>query len=129
MRFDRVWLDARIATLSARQSRAGLEEQGAVAATNGRIALCRTGGRPAVADGTRPRDVRFRRALGSPRVCRLSPHLVYGGDRAHEFEMRLKGASYEEIARAGGGIVSTVKATRAASEDQLVAQALPRLDA
>jgi imidazolonepropionase len=55
-------------------------------------------------------------------------HLVYGGDRAHEFELRLKGASYEEIARAGGGIVSTVKATRAASEDALVTSALPRLD-
>ena len=49
-------------------------------------------------------------------------HLVYGGNRAHEFELRLDGASYEEIARAGGGIVSTVNATRAASEDELVAQ-------
>ena len=55
-------------------------------------------------------------------------HLVFGGDRAREFELRLAGASYEEIARAGGGIVSTVKATRAASEDELVASALPRLD-
>jgi imidazolonepropionase len=54
--------------------------------------------------------------------------LVYAGDRAHEFELRLAGASYEEIARAGGGIVSTVKATRAASEDALVAATLPRLD-
>jgi imidazolonepropionase len=56
-------------------------------------------------------------------------HLVFGGDRAHEFELRLQGASYEEIARAGGGIVSTMAATRAASEDQLAAQALPRLEA
>jgi imidazolonepropionase len=54
---------------------------------------------------------------------------VYGGDRAQEFELRLKGAGYEEIARAGGGIVSTVKATREASEDALVAQSLPRLRA
>jgi imidazolonepropionase len=54
---------------------------------------------------------------------------VYAGNRAHEFEMRLTGASYEEIARAGGGIVSTVKATRAASENALVEAALPRLDA
>jgi imidazolonepropionase len=53
---------------------------------------------------------------------------VFGGDRAHEFELRLKGASYEEIARAGGGILSTVKATRAASESELVSSALPRLD-
>jgi imidazolonepropionase len=53
---------------------------------------------------------------------------VFGGDRAHEFELRLNGASYEEIARAGGGILSTVKATRAASESELVSSALPRLD-
>src|SRR6185369_5886530 len=56
-------------------------------------------------------------------------HLVYAGDRAHEFELRLAGASYEAIARAGGGIVSTVAATRAASETELVEAALPRLDA
>jgi imidazolonepropionase len=54
---------------------------------------------------------------------------VFGGNRAREFEMRLDGASYEEIARAGGGILSTVRATRAASEDELVASALPRLEA
>jgi imidazolonepropionase len=56
-------------------------------------------------------------------------HLVYGGNRAHEFELRLAGATYEEIARAGGGILSTVRATRAASEAELVASSLPRLDA
>ncbi|MBL8646841.1 MAG: imidazolonepropionase, partial [Sphingosinicella sp.] len=56
-------------------------------------------------------------------------HLVYAGNRAREFELRLEGASYEEIARAGGGIVSTMKATRAASEDDLVAASMPRLDA
>jgi imidazolonepropionase len=65
----------------------------------------------------------------TPGLIDCHTHLVYGGDRAHEFELRLKGASYEEIARAGGGIVSTVKATRAANEDQLIAQTLPRLDA
>ena len=54
---------------------------------------------------------------------------MFGGNRAHEFELRLKGASYEEIARAGGGIVSTVAATRKATEAELVAGALPRLDA
>ena len=53
--------------------------------------------------------------------------LVYGGDRANEFEMRLKGASYEEVAASGGGIVSTVKATRAATQKELLAQSLPRL--
>jgi imidazolonepropionase len=56
-------------------------------------------------------------------------HLVYAGDRAHEFELRLAGASYEEISRAGGGIVSTMRATRSASESDLVSAALPRLEA
>ena len=65
----------------------------------------------------------------TPGLIDCHTHLVYAGDRAHEFELRLAGASYEEIARAGGGIVSTMRATRAASEDDLVAAALPRLDA
>jgi len=67
--------------------------------------------------------------LITPALIDCHTHIVFGGDRAREFEMRLEGASYEEIARAGGGILSTVSATRAASEDQLVATALPRLDA
>jgi imidazolonepropionase len=64
----------------------------------------------------------------TPGLIDCHTHLVYAGDRAHEFELRLAGASYEEIARAGGGILSTVKATRAASADDLVAATLPRLD-
>jgi imidazolonepropionase len=65
----------------------------------------------------------------TPGLIDCHTHLVYGGDRAAEFEARLAGASYEEIARAGGGIVSTMAATRAASHDDLVSSALPRLDA
>lgn len=65
----------------------------------------------------------------TPALIDCHTHIVHGGNRAREFEMRLEGASYEEIARAGGGILSSVTATRAASEDQLVASALPRLDA
>jgi len=65
----------------------------------------------------------------TPGLIDCHTHLVYGGDRAEEFELRLAGASYEELSRRGGGIASTVKATRLASEDQLVASALPRLDA
>lgn len=68
-------------------------------------------------------------ALITPGLIDCHTHLVYGGDRAHEFELRLGGASYEDIARAGGGIASTVLATRAATEADLVAQALPRLRA
>jgi len=66
--------------------------------------------------------------LMTPSLIDCHTHVVYAGDRAREFEMRLGGASYEEVARAGGGIVSTVRATRAASEAELVAAALPRVD-
>ncbi|MDW4548281.1 imidazolonepropionase [Defluviimonas sp. D31] len=67
--------------------------------------------------------------LVTPALIDCHTHLVHGGNRANEFEMRLNGASYEEVARAGGGIVSTVRATRAASEEDLIAAALPRVDA
>ena len=66
--------------------------------------------------------------LITPGLIDCHTHLVYGGDRADEFELRLEGASYEEIANSGGGILSTVKATREASESELLAQARPRLE-
>jgi imidazolonepropionase len=126
--FDTIWLDARLATLSPDRSGHGVIERGAVAAKDGRIAFA-----GAMADLPTGWDARQRVALDgrwiTPGLIDCHTHLVYAGDRAHEFELRLAGASYEEIARAGGGIVSTVKATRAASEDELVAQSLPRLDA
>ncbi len=67
--------------------------------------------------------------LVTPGLIDCHTHIVHGGNRANEFEMRLNGASYEEVARAGGGIVSTVRATRAASQDELLASALLRVDA
>lgn len=67
--------------------------------------------------------------LVTPALIDCHTHVVHGANRAVEFEMRLNGASYEEVARAGGGIVSTVKATRAASEAELIAAALPFVDA
>ncbi len=67
--------------------------------------------------------------LITPSLIDCHTHIVAGGNRSKEFEMRLQGASYEDIARAGGGIISTVKATRAASEAVLLAEALPRVDA
>jgi len=70
-----------------------------------------------------------RGALATPGLVDCHTHLVYGGQRANEFAMRLAGATYEEVARAGGGIVSSVRATREASEDELFALALPRLQA
>lgn len=67
--------------------------------------------------------------LVTPGLIDCHTHVVHGGNRAREFEMRLEGASYEEVARAGGGIVSTVVATRAATEDELLNDALTRVDA
>lgn len=72
---------------------------------------------------------RYDGRLVTPALIDCHTHIVHGGNRAREFEMRLNGASYAEIARAGGGIVSTVAATRGASEADLLASALPRVDA
>ena len=128
MLFDTIWLDARLATLAPDRPGIGVIEPGAIAALDGRIAFV-----GAMADLPSGWDAKQRVSLDgrwvTPGLIDCHTHLVYAGDRAHEFELRLAGASYEEIARAGGGIVSTVKATRAASEFELVAQSLPRLDA
>ncbi len=127
MRFDRVWLNARLATLAGNDGGLGLVEDGAVAAKDGRITFAGPADElPAGWDAVERTNCEGRWI--TPGLIDCHTHLVYGGDRAPEFELRLKGASYEEIARAGGGIVSTVKATRAASESELVASALPRLD-
>lgn len=67
--------------------------------------------------------------LVTPALIDCHTHIVHGGNRAREFEMRLNGASYEEVARAGGGIISTVTATRAATENDMLSSALPRVDA
>src|SRR5688572_31285105 len=127
MRFDRLWLDARLATLHPGRPGLGVIERGAIGACGGRIAFagpqCDL---PANADAAE--RIRCDGRWITPGLIDCHTHLVFGGDRAHEFELRLAGMSYEEIAAAGGGIVSTVKATRAASEDGLVASALTRLD-
>jgi imidazolonepropionase len=127
MRFDTIWLDARLATLSPERAGLGAVEGGAIAAVQGRIAFAGP-----MAELPAGWDAVERVALDgrwiTPGLIDCHTHLVYAGDRAHEFELRLAGASYEDIARAGGGIVSTVKATRAASEDELVRASLPRLD-
>ncbi|MFN4127514.1 imidazolonepropionase [Pannonibacter indicus] len=106
----------------------GLVERGAVAIRDGRIEWAGPeADLPAAFSGYARQDVEGR--LVTPAFIDCHTHLVHGGHRAREFEMRLEGASYEEVARAGGGIVSSVSATRAASEAELVASALPRLDA
>ena len=124
MRCDRVWRNARLTTLAP-----GLGEidRGAIAALEGRIVwIGADRDAPAfAADETTDCEGRWI----TPGLIDPHTHLVFAGDRAREFELRLAGASYEEIARAGGGIVSTMQATRAASEAELVEAALPRLDA
>jgi imidazolonepropionase len=127
MHFDTIWRDARIATLAPQAAGLG-EIAGAVAAKDGRIAFVGPE-RELPAGWEAAKSVRLDGRWITPGLIDCHTHIVHAGNRAHEFELRLKGASYEEIARAGGGIVSTVKATRAASEDQLIAQSLPRLDA
>lgn len=127
-RYDTIWLDGRLATLAPGDGGIGVIERGAIAAKDGRIAFS------GPVDELPSRwDAEQRVALDgrwvTPGLIDCHTHLVHAGNRAQEFEQRLAGASYEEIARRGGGIVSTVRATRAASEDALVAQSLPRLDA
>lgn len=102
----------------------GLIRDAAIALDGARITWV---GKRADAPSGEQRDLGGR--LVTPALIDCHTHVVHGGNRATEFEMRLQGASYEEVARAGGGIISTVKATRAASEADLIATALPRVDA
>jgi imidazolonepropionase len=106
----------------------GMIPRGAVAVEGGRIVWAGAeADLPELFSGSEVLDVGGR--LVTPGLIDCHTHIVHGGNRAREFEMRLEGATYEEIARAGGGIVSTVAATRAAGEDRLLAGALPRVDA
>jgi len=124
---DRVWTNARLATLAASAPGLGLEERGLVAARDGRIVYAGPASDAPALEARETIDCEGRWI--TPGLIDPHTHLIHGGDRAHEFELRLAGATYEEIARAGGGIASTVQATRALDEDGLVATALPRLDA
>jgi imidazolonepropionase len=127
MRCDRVWSKARLATFAADRAGIGVVEDGVVASLHGRIAYAGSAADAPVFEARETLDCEGRWI--TPGLIDPHTHLVFSGDRAHEFELRLAGASYEEIARAGGGIVSTMKATRAASRADLVTSALPRLDA
>ena len=126
---DTVWLNARLATLAPTQPGLGILQSGAIAAREGRIAFVGLQAELPAAWRNGSLIVDCEGRWITPALIDCHTHLVYGGDRAHEFELRLSGATYEEIARAGGGILSTVRATRAASEDELVGSALKRLDA
>ncbi|MCZ7480980.1 imidazolonepropionase [Rhizobium rhizogenes] len=123
-----LWRNARLATFDPTMQGIGTVENAVIAVRGGRIAF-------AGPEKDLPADLATADEITdcggrwvTPSLIDCHTHLVFGGNRAMEFEMRLNGATYEEIAKAGGGIVSSVRDTRAVSEDALVAQALPRLD-
>ena len=127
MTFSTLFRNAQIATMTPDKPY-GLIENGAIVISADRIKW--VGVEKELPDefaGLQGKNLEGR--LVTPALIDCHTHLVYGGSRATEFELRLNGASYEEIARNGGGILSTVTATRNASEDELLAQSLPRLDA
>ena len=127
MQCDRIWKGARLATMVEGRPGLGIVEKGLIAARGGRIVYA--GPEAHVPAFAAPDIVECEGRWITPGLVDCHTHIVYGGNRAHEFELRLAGVSYEEIAKAGGGIVSTMQATRAATEDALVATALPRVDA
>ena len=124
---DRLWINARLATCAAGRPGLGVVARGTVAAKDGRILFAGDAAEAPAFEAEERIDCGGR--LITPGLIDCHTHLVYAGDRAGEFEKRLAGATYEEIARAGGGIAATVKATRAASEVDLIEGTLPRLDA
>src|SRR5580704_11414808 len=123
MKCDRVWRGARLATMA---SGLGIIERGVIAAKDGRIVYA-----GAEADAPAFDAIETIACYGrwiTPGLVDCHTHIVYGGNRAHEFELRLAGATYDEISRAGGGIVSTMRATRSESEEQLLASARKRVE-
>ena len=123
--FDQLWTNARIATMQG--NALGIIEQGAIASLDDRITWIGNARDAPVASASIVHDCAD--ALMTPGLIDCHTHLVFAGNRAQEFEMRLNGASYEELANAGGGILSTVSATREANESELFQQSEPRLRA
>lgn len=125
-RFDRLIIDCRLAAMVEGGEPYGAIDDGAILIRDGRIAW--VGPRSDLPEHDAAETDRLDGRWVTPGLIDCHTHLVFGGDRSGEFEQRLNGATYEEIARAGGGIVSSMTATRAASEDALYASALTRLE-
>ncbi len=125
MKADRLLIDCHVATMVKGLVPYGAIQDAAVVIADGRIAWVGPRADLPAVDATETERLDGRWV--TPGLIDCHTHLVFGGDRSAEFEQRLGGATYEEIARAGGGIVSSVKATRAASEDDLFASAMTRL--
>jgi imidazolonepropionase len=129
-RWDTLLLDCRLATLADTGAAYGAIEHAALGYKDGVITFAgEMSALPEQPDALAVHVESAHNAWITPGLVDCHTHLVFGGDRAHEFELRLGGASYEDIARAGGGIMSTVRATRAADEESLLAQSLPRASA
>lgn len=124
-RYDRLITDCRIATMAGGEPYGAIED-GAVLIRHGDIVW--VGARADLPDHDVAETDRLDGRWVTPGLIDCHTHLVFGGDRSGEFEQRLGGATYEEIARAGGGIVSSVRMTREATEDDLIASALKRLE-
>src|SRR5690606_17438113 len=125
-RFDRLIVDCHLAAMTEGGAPYGAVEDGAILIRDGRLAW--VGPRADLPDHEAAETDRLDGRWVTPGLIDCHTHLVFGGDRSGEFEQRLGGATYEQIARAGGGIVSSVRMTREASEDALVASALKRLE-
>jgi imidazolonepropionase len=126
--WDRLLVDCNIATMDpAVDAPFGAIENGAIGIADGRIV--RVGRRTELAGYQAKKVEPLHGAWVTPGLVDCHTHLVFAGNRAGEFEQRLNGATYEEIAASGGGILSTVKATRAASLEELVEESRPRLRA
>ena len=123
-----IFTHARVATLIENADGLGLIEDAAIVVEQGRIAYVGPQSELPEHYAIYPKTDCENRLI-TPGLIDCHTHLIHAGNRAHEFELRLEGASYEEVAKAGGGIVSSVKALRAASEDDLIRESLPRLDA
>lgn len=119
-----VWRNCRLLSMAEGSD---VIENATIVAHGERIAFAGSASEAPATDGIPATDVSGR--LVTPALIDCHTHIVHGGNRAVEFEMRLEGATYLDIAKAGGGIVSTVRATRALSVEQLVDEALPRVDA
>ena len=124
---DGVWMHLRLASGAAPSRDVASDTEAAIVVLNGDIAWVGHGSDIPDLYADLPRHDGGD-ALATPGLVDCHTHLVYGGQRANEFAMRLAGASYEELARAGGGIVSSVMATRDATEDELFASAAKRLE-
>ncbi|QFY62841.1 imidazolonepropionase (plasmid) [Rhizobium grahamii] len=123
-----LWRNARLATLDPQKQGLGIVEKGAIVTQGGRISFVGPEAELPVSAIERAEITDLEGRWVTPGLVDCHTHIVYGGNRAREFEMRLEGATYEEVARAGGGIVSSVKATKALTVEGLVEAALPRLD-